>query len=176
MWVFLPLSLEPFSWPNLSQLPLQPTWQSDILLLFMPAQSVDVIFLAQRQLVSRLSGAKHPIRFYAVALRIHLHLRHDIVELHIFLANISAVFDRLNALLQPIAGHETGVDAGLANKRYACTWDKGSEHWSHNDWLHCWYGGVGITLNENVNASFFFRKFHKRDRNDRRVSIPFAHN
>jgi hypothetical protein len=96
----------------------------------------------------------HPICFDTVAFRIHLHLWHQIVEFHVLLADLSAIFDRFNPLLEAVAGDETRIDAGLTDKCYAGLWDERSEHGSHDDGLHCWDGGVGITLDDHVSALF----------------------
>jgi hypothetical protein len=97
----------------------------------------------------------HPIRLDTVALGIHLHPRHQIVELHVLLADLAAVPHRLNALPQPVAGHEPRIDAGLADKCHAGRWDHGCKHGSHDHGLHGWDGGVGITLYGNLLVLYF---------------------
>lgn len=59
---------------------------------------IDEITLCQRQLLARLSSAMHPIRLDSIRLRVDLHLRPHIVELHVALADIPAIPDGLDAL------------------------------------------------------------------------------
>ena len=60
-----------------------------------------------------------------VALWINLHLRHRIVVLHILLANLAAVLDSLDALLQVVGCHGAAVERGLRDEGYGGVGDGG---------------------------------------------------
>ena len=66
-------------------------------------ESINVVLLTQRQPICWLHCTMQPIRFNTIAFWIHLHLRHQIIELHIFLADLSAVLHWFNSLLESIA-------------------------------------------------------------------------
>jgi hypothetical protein len=60
------------------------------------------IRLCQWQRLRRFCRTHHAIRLNRIPLGIDLHLRPDIVKLHIFLANLSAILDGLDALAQAV--------------------------------------------------------------------------
>ena len=77
------------------------------------SNSIHEISLRQRQLLTRLGRAMHPISLYTVRLRVDLHLGSYVVVLHVPLANVSTVFDGLNALSQPVRLDDAGVNGCL---------------------------------------------------------------
>jgi hypothetical protein len=60
------------------------------------------IRLCQRQRLRWFCRTHHTIRLNCIPLGIDLHLRPDIVKLHILLANLSAILDRLDTLAQAV--------------------------------------------------------------------------
>lgn len=57
----------------------------------------DEIRWPEWQTLSRLGGTMHSVGFHLVTLWINLHLRHYVVELHVFLANCPASFGCFDA-------------------------------------------------------------------------------
>lgn len=80
--------------------------------------SIHKISLRQRQLLTRLGRAMHPVSLYTVRLRVDLHLGSYVVVLHVPLANVSTVLDGLNALPQPVRLDDAGVDGCLGHERH----------------------------------------------------------
>jgi len=104
------------------------------------------ISLRQRQRFRWLSRAHHTIRLDRVRLRIDLHLRPHVVELHILLANLPAIPDSFHALLQPVGLDDARRDRRLRDERDARLRDKRREHGAHDNRLYGRNGSVGIAL------------------------------
>lgn len=86
---------------------------------------VNEVILRQGQRLRRLRVAEHPVRLDDVALRINTHLGHDIIKLHVLLADIAAVPDSLDAFLEAVGLDDAVVDGGLGDPHNGGTWDEG---------------------------------------------------
>ena len=84
--------------------------------------------------------------FNAVVLGIDFHLRHRVVELHVLLANLAAVLDGFDALLEPVGGDGAAADGGGGDKEDGGRGDEGCEHRAGDYGLYGWDGGIWITL------------------------------
>jgi hypothetical protein len=105
-----------------------------------------VVFLRQRQALRRLSPQHFPISFDGIRLRVDLHLRHEIIPLHILLPDVPAIFHRFDPFLQPVFRYLAGRDARGADECDACSWDERREHRTHDHGLDGRDGGVGVAL------------------------------
>lgn len=81
-----------------------------------------------------------------IILRIDLHLRPDIIKLHILLANIPTVLNSLDSFLKSIGGNCAGRDGSFGDEEDGCLRDERCEHGPADDGLYGWDGGVGIAL------------------------------
>lgn len=88
----------------------------------------------------------HTISLNPIILRIDLHLRHHIIELHIPLPDFPAIFNRLNPLVQIVGGDCTGFDGGLRDEEDGGGGHEGREHGARDDRFDGGDGGVGIAL------------------------------
>jgi hypothetical protein len=104
------------------------------------------IRLRQRQALRWLRRAMHPIRLHAIRLRVNFHLRPHVVELHVPLADVSAILDGFDALAQAVGFDDTRGDGGLRHERDAGLRDERREHGAHDDGLDGRDRGVGIAL------------------------------
>jgi len=107
---------------------------------------VNKVRLPQRQPLRRLRRTNHAVSLHYIRLRIDSHLRPHIVELHIPLANRSAILDRFDAFAEIVRGGDARRDGRLADKGDAGGGQEGREHGAHDDRLDGGDGGVGITL------------------------------
>lgn len=83
-----------------------------------PDQSIYIEILRKRQCARGLSNTSQPIRLDDVTLRVNVHARHGVVELHVGLADVAAVFDGLDAFAQVVGVDCAGVDGGLGDEDY----------------------------------------------------------
>ena len=113
-----------------------------------PSHLIHKIPLRQRQRLRRFRRAHHAIRLNRIPLRIDLHLRPRIIELHIPLPNVPAILHRLDALAQAVGLDDARGDGRLADERDAGLWDERGEHGAHDDGFDGGDGGVGIALVE----------------------------
>lgn len=51
-----------------------------------------------------------------IILRVDLHLRHHVVEFHVLLANLPAVLDGCDSLLQTVGGNRAAGDGGFGDE------------------------------------------------------------
>jgi len=100
--------------------------------------------LRQRQGLRRFRRTDHAIRFHSKALRVNLHLRHQIVIFHILLPNIPTILDCFDSFPETVFCDRARVDGCLRYKGNRRLRVECSKHRSHNDRLHCRYRGVRI--------------------------------
>jgi hypothetical protein len=80
---------------------------------------INKVLLRQRQRLRGLRRTPHPIRLNAIRLRVDRHLRPRIVELHVPLAYVAAIFDRLDALAQLVRVDDARVDGRFRHESHA---------------------------------------------------------
>lgn len=83
-----------------------------------PDQSINIEILRKRQRARGLGNTSQPIRLDDVTLRVDMHARHGVVELHVGLADVAAVSDGLDAFAQVVGVDCAGVDGGLGDEDY----------------------------------------------------------
>ena len=72
---------------------------------------------------------------HLVILWIYFHLRHSIVELHVFLADPPTVLHGLDSFLKIVRCSYSGIDACFTDEGDRCTWNQRSKHGPHDDRL-----------------------------------------
>lgn len=72
--------------------------------------------LRKRQAYCGLGVAKDTVGFDGVAFRVDVHLWHGVVVLHVGFADVAAVLDGFNALLDSVGLDGAGVDGGLGDE------------------------------------------------------------
>ena len=87
--------------------------------------------LRQRQRLRRLRPQHHPITLDRIRLRIDLHLRHQIIPLHVLLPDVPAILDRFDPFFEAVGGDLAGGDARAADEGDACAGHQGREHRPH---------------------------------------------
>ena len=87
----------------------------------------------------------HAVGLHPIILRIDLHLRHMVVELHIPLPDIATILHRLHRLLQSIFLLHAAGERRLRYERDAVALGvEGAKHGAGEDGLHGGDGGVGV--------------------------------
>ena len=112
---------------------------------------IDKIALCQRQCLGRFRLTHHPVSLHSVSLSVHPHLRLRVVELHVSLANLSAVLDRLHAFAQSVRLNHTRGDGCLGDEGNAAGGNERCEHGTHDDGLDSGDGAIGVALHMLTN-------------------------